>query len=122
NAQASVEQHRRIFRARGRGRARLRADDRRAGPRGDDDHAAGRCRDRVDRSRAVRGRNLRSAGRAMRTTMLDRQKVEAILGRRFPGSTPDTIAAAANAIMGLRDEWEEVLHEDEQFGYHYSNR
>ena len=53
--------------------------------------------------------------------MLDRQKVEAILPRRFPGSTADTIAAAANAIMGLRDEWEEVLHDDEQFGYHYSN-
>jgi hypothetical protein len=54
--------------------------------------------------------------------MLDRQKVEAILTRRFPGSSHDTIAAAANAIMGLRDEWEEVLHEDEQFGYHYSSR
>ena len=54
--------------------------------------------------------------------MLDRQKLEAILTRRFPGSSPDRIAAAANAIMGLRDEWEEVLHEDERFGYHYSNR
>jgi hypothetical protein len=53
--------------------------------------------------------------------MLDRQKVEAILTRRFPGSSPNTIAAAANAIMGLRDEWEEVLHGDEQFGYHYSS-
>ena len=49
--------------------------------------------------------------------MLDRQKLEAILTRRFPGSSPDRIAAAANAIMGLRDEWEEVLHEDERFGY-----
>ena len=48
--------------------------------------------------------------------------MEAILTRRFPGSAADTIAAAANAIMGLRDDWEEVLHEDEQFGYHYSNR
>ena len=54
--------------------------------------------------------------------MLDRQKVEAILSRRFPASTPDTIAAAANAIMGLKEEWQEVLHEDEQFGYHYSTR
>ena len=54
--------------------------------------------------------------------MLDRQKVEAILTRRFPGSSPDTVAAAANAIMGLKDEWQEVLHEDDQFGYHYSNR
>lgn len=53
--------------------------------------------------------------------MLDRQKLEAILTRRFPGAKHDTVAAAANAIMGLQDEWEEVLHDDEQFGYHYSN-
>jgi hypothetical protein len=52
-------------------------------------------------------------------TMLDRQKVEAILGRRFPAATRDQIAAAANAIMGLSDEWEEVLHEDRP-GYHYA--
>ena len=43
--------------------------------------------------------------------MLDRQKLEAILGRRFPGSPRDQVAAAANAIMGLTDEWEEVRHE-----------
>jgi hypothetical protein len=53
--------------------------------------------------------------------MLDRQKVEAILTRRFAGASRDTVAAAANAIMGLADEWEEVLHDDERFGYHYSN-
>jgi hypothetical protein len=52
--------------------------------------------------------------------MLDRQKLEAILSRRFPGSTRDQVAAAANAIMGLSDEWEEVLHDEQQFGYHYS--
>lgn len=40
--------------------------------------------------------------------MLDRQKVETILFRRFPGSSHDQVAAAANAIMGLSDEWEEV--------------
>ena len=45
--------------------------------------------------------------------MLDRQKLEAILSRRFPGSPRDQVAAAANAIMGLSDEWEEVR----QFGY-----
>lgn len=50
--------------------------------------------------------------------MLDRQKVEAILGRRFPGAARDQVAAAANAIMGLSDEWEEVLHDD-RTGYHY---
>ena len=40
--------------------------------------------------------------------MLDRQKVEAILSRRFPGATRAQIAAAANAIMGMDDEWEEL--------------
>ena len=40
--------------------------------------------------------------------MIDRQKVETILRRRFPGATWDQIAAAANAIMGLGDEWREV--------------
>ena len=53
--------------------------------------------------------------------MLDRQKLEAILTRRFPGSTPQQLAAAANAIMGLADEWEEVLHDERQFGYHFSS-
>jgi hypothetical protein len=41
--------------------------------------------------------------------MLDRQKLEALLSKRFPGSKYDQIAAAANAIMGLDDEWEEVV-------------
>ena len=41
---------------------------------------------------------------------LDRQKLEAILSRRFAGATRDQVAAAANAIMGLSDEWEEMLH------------
>ena len=40
--------------------------------------------------------------------MLDRQKIEAILTRRFPGATRPQIAAAANAIMGMDDEWEEL--------------
>jgi hypothetical protein len=39
--------------------------------------------------------------------MIDRQKLETLLSRRFPGATDDQIAAAANAIMGLGDEWEE---------------
>ena len=41
--------------------------------------------------------------------MLDRQKIEAILARRFPEATRAQIATAANAIMGMDDEWEEVL-------------
>ena len=40
--------------------------------------------------------------------MVDREKVETILSRRFPGAGPHQVAAAANAIMGLGDEWEEV--------------
>ena len=50
--------------------------------------------------------------------MLDRQKLETVLGRRFVGSTRDQIAAAANAIMGLSDEWEEVGDET-AFGYRF---
>jgi hypothetical protein len=41
--------------------------------------------------------------------MIDRQKLETILSRRFPTGTHLQIAAAANAIMGLTDEWEEVV-------------
>jgi hypothetical protein len=51
--------------------------------------------------------------------MIDRQKLETLLSRRFPGSTRDQIAIAANAIMGLDDEWEEVSS-DNEFGYHVS--
>lgn len=40
--------------------------------------------------------------------MLDRQKLETVLTRRFAGAPLDQIASAANAIMGLDDEWEEV--------------
>lgn len=40
--------------------------------------------------------------------MRDRQKLETLLARRFPGSTHQQIAAAVNAIMGLEDEWEDV--------------
>jgi hypothetical protein len=40
--------------------------------------------------------------------MLDREKVVAVLKRRFPGSAIGQVAAAANAIVGLEDEWLEV--------------
>lgn len=33
--------------------------------------------------------------------MIDRQQLESILQRRFPGATLVQVAAAANAIMGL---------------------
>jgi hypothetical protein len=40
--------------------------------------------------------------------MLDREKVVAVLKRRFPGATAEQVAAATNAIVGLTDEWVEV--------------
>jgi hypothetical protein len=48
--------------------------------------------------------------------MIDRQKLETLLSRRFAGATRDQIAAAANAIMGLDQEWEEIEGESE-FGF-----
>jgi len=44
--------------------------------------------------------------------MLDRQKLETILVRRFPGATHDQVAVSANAIMGLDEEWEELQCHD----------
>lgn len=52
--------------------------------------------------------------------MIDREKVLAVLSRRFPGATADQVAAAANAIVGLDDEWEEVTDREDELGYHYS--
>lgn len=40
--------------------------------------------------------------------MIDREKVIAVLRRRFPTAAPTDIAAAANAIVGLDDEWQPV--------------
>jgi len=54
------------------------------------------------------GNSARHPDCAVRPRMLDRQKIEAILSRRFPGATHPQIAAAANAIMGMDDEWEEL--------------
>jgi len=52
--------------------------------------------------------------------MVDREKVLSVLSKRFSGATPEQLAAAANAIVGLPDEWEEVTDRDDQLGYHYS--
>ena len=52
--------------------------------------------------------------------MVDREKVLAVLTKRFPGATPDQMAAAANAIVELDDEWEEVTDREDQLGYHFS--
>jgi hypothetical protein len=40
--------------------------------------------------------------------MIDREKVLAVLQKRFPGSSLEERAAAANAIVGLTDEWVDV--------------
>jgi hypothetical protein len=53
-------------------------------------------------------------------SMVDREKVLAVLVKRFPGASPQAMAAAANAIVGLEDEWEEVTDRDDELGYHYS--
>jgi hypothetical protein len=52
--------------------------------------------------------------------MIDREKVLAVLHKRFPGAAADQIAAAANAIVGLDDEWEDVTHREPELGYHFS--
>jgi hypothetical protein len=44
--------------------------------------------------------------------MIDREKVLAVLRRRFPGAAEREVAAAANAIVGLTDEWREVAAPD----------
>jgi hypothetical protein len=41
-------------------------------------------------------------------SMIDREKVLTVLRRRFPGASPQDLAAAANAIVGLDDEWDDV--------------
>jgi hypothetical protein len=52
--------------------------------------------------------------------MLDREKVLSILVKRFPAAAADQVAAAANAIVGLQDEWEEVTGHEADMGYHFS--
>jgi hypothetical protein len=44
----------------------------------------------------------------MERAMIDREKVLAVLSKRFPEAARENVAAAANAIVGLEDEWEEV--------------
>jgi hypothetical protein len=52
--------------------------------------------------------------------MIDREKVLAVLQKRFPGSTLEERAAAANAIVGLGDEWMDVSAMEPAFGYNQS--
>jgi hypothetical protein len=52
--------------------------------------------------------------------MIDREKVLAVLVKRFPFATREETAAAANAIVGLEEEWEEVTDRIDELGYNYS--
>jgi hypothetical protein len=52
--------------------------------------------------------------------MVDREKVLAVLVKRFPSATSEQIAATANAIVGLSDEWEDVTDREEELGYQFS--
>ena len=56
------------------------------------------------------------------TCMIDREKVLAVLHKRFPGSSCDQLAAAANAIVGLEDEWVDVTRREPEMGYHVSDQ
>jgi hypothetical protein len=39
---------------------------------------------------------------------MDREHVLRVLRRHFPGASPQQLAEAANAIVALPDEWEEI--------------
>jgi hypothetical protein len=54
--------------------------------------------------------------------MVDREKVLVVLSRRFPGAQPEQLAAAANAIVGLGEEWEDVTDRDDEVSGHESPR
>jgi hypothetical protein len=51
--------------------------------------------------------------------MVDRLKLETMLTRRFPKPRGAAVRAAADAIMGITDGWEELLHPNQEFGYHH---
>ena len=52
--------------------------------------------------------------------MIDREKVLTVLRNRFPGATAGQMAAAANAIVGLDDEWEDVTEREPDLLAHLS--
>jgi hypothetical protein len=54
--------------------------------------------------------------------MIDREKVLTVLRRRFPGATPSDLAAAANAIVGLPDEWEDITAVEPDLSAHFALR
>jgi hypothetical protein len=50
--------------------------------------------------------------------MVDRRKLETILTRRFANARREDVRAAADAIIGIADGWQELLHPDREFRYH----
>jgi hypothetical protein len=52
--------------------------------------------------------------------MIDREKVLTVLRRRFPGAQATDLAAAANAIVGLSDEWEDVTAAEPDLPAHFA--
>jgi hypothetical protein len=52
--------------------------------------------------------------------MIARNKVLEVLEREFPGTSATSRTAAAEAIVGLPDDWEEVTSREGDLGYHYS--
>jgi hypothetical protein len=68
--------------------------------------------DRRRQSGNVTGTTLAKFGLARRLAVFDRQTIETVLLRRFPGATREQVAVSANALMGLNEEWEEVPYPD----------
>jgi len=64
--------------------------------------------------------NPLGASLVFRHLMIDREKVLAVLHKRFPGASAEQVAGAANAIVGLEDEWDDVTAREPEFGYHFS--
>jgi hypothetical protein len=54
--------------------------------------------------------------------MVERERVLTVLRHAFPGASEDIVDAAANEIVGLNEEWQEVTSKEEELGYHYSPR
>lgn len=52
--------------------------------------------------------------------MIDREKVLCLLRHRFPEATAEQLAAAANGLAGLDDEWVELTDLDAEIEAHLS--
>ncbi len=52
--------------------------------------------------------------------MIDREQVLSVLRKRFPGAPPEEVAAAANGIVGLSQEWQELSDREDEIRAHLS--